>query len=141
MSYLLVGVFALGLFFWAGKPGRMLKNVRWRVASGAAAIGLFAAAAFVAVRGGWSKAALLALLGLGLSLSSRWPRASGVRQTVSDAMSADEARGVLGVEAQATVAEIQAAYARLMRLAHPDRGGTHGLATQLNRARDRLLKG
>ena len=138
MSYLLVGAIALGLFFWAGKPGRMLKNPQWRVASGAAAIGVFAAAAFVAVRGGWGKAVLL---GLGLSLSSRWPRARGPGRSASDAMSADEARGVLGVGAQATGAEIQAAYARLIRLAHPDRGGTHGLAAQLNRARDRLLKG
>jgi hypothetical protein len=141
MSYLLVGAIVLGLFLWAGKPGRILKNARWRIASGAAAIGVFAAAAFVGVRGGWGKAAVLGLLGLGLSLSSRWPRTGSIRQPVSDAMSADEARGVLGVGAQATAVEIQAAYARLIRLAHPDRGGTHGLAAQLNRARDRLLKG
>ncbi|HQP19187.1 MAG TPA: DnaJ domain-containing protein, partial [Phenylobacterium sp.] len=51
-----------------------------------------------------------------------------------------EARSILGVGPQATTAEIQAAYARLMRVAHPDAGGTDGLAAQLNAARDRLLK-
>jgi curved DNA-binding protein CbpA len=38
-------------------------------------------------------------------------------------------------------AEIHAAYRRLMQRAHPDRGGSAGLAAQLNAARDRLLKG
>jgi hypothetical protein len=42
--------------------------------------------------------------------------------------------------ADASKDEIQAAYARLIRLAHPDKGGTAGLAAQLNAARDRLLK-
>ncbi|HET6970801.1 MAG TPA: molecular chaperone DnaJ, partial [Phenylobacterium sp.] len=33
----------------------------------------------------------------------------------------------------------QAAYARLIRAVHPDKGGTAGLAAQLNAARDRML--
>jgi curved DNA-binding protein CbpA len=56
-------------------------------------------------------------------------------------MSLAEARSILGVAEGASPAEIQAAYSRLMRLAHPDKGGTSGLAAQLNAARDRLLKG
>jgi curved DNA-binding protein CbpA len=52
-----------------------------------------------------------------------------------------EARSILGVGPQASRAEIQAAYARLIRMAHPDKGGTAGLAAQLNAARDRLLNG
>jgi hypothetical protein len=52
-----------------------------------------------------------------------------------------EARSILGVGPQASKAEIQAAYSRLIRLAHPDKGGTAGLAAQLNAARDRLLDG
>ena len=47
---------------------------------------------------------------------------------------------VLGVPRTATEAEIKEAYGRQMRLAHPDKGGTSGLAAQLNAARDRLLK-
>ena len=50
-----------------------------------------------------------------------------------------DARAILGVEEGATVEEIRLAYARLMRQAHPDHGGTDGLAAQLNAARDRLL--
>ena len=53
-----------------------------------------------------------------------------VREAGLDAWSAD-----------ATAEEIQAAYMRLMRSVHPDKGGTSGLAAQLNAARDRLLKG
>jgi DnaJ-class molecular chaperone len=55
-------------------------------------------------------------------------------------MSLNEARSILGVTEEATSEEIQAAYTRLMRLAHPDKGGTSGLAAQLNAARDRLLR-
>jgi DnaJ-class molecular chaperone len=54
-------------------------------------------------------------------------------------MGLNEARSILGVDEAATREEIQAAYTRLMRLAHPDKGGTSGLAAQLNAARDRLL--
>jgi curved DNA-binding protein CbpA len=45
------------------------------------------------------------------------------------------------VSDQASRAEIETAYRRLMQMAHPDRGGSAGLAAQLNAARDRLLKG
>ena len=55
------------------------------------------------------------------------------------AMSASEARALLGVGSEATAQQIQDAYARLMRMNHPDHGGTHGLAAQINAARDRLL--
>jgi DnaJ-class molecular chaperone len=55
-------------------------------------------------------------------------------------MSLDEARRILGVEAAASRKDVQEAYTRLMRAVHPDKGGTAGLAAQLNAARDRLLK-
>ena len=35
--------------------------------------------------------------------------------------------------------EIQSAYLRLIKRIHPDQGGTEGLASKLNAARDRLL--
>jgi curved DNA-binding protein CbpA len=54
-------------------------------------------------------------------------------------MSLREAREILGVGDEAGRAEIDAAYRRLMRRAHPDHGGSTGLASQLNAARDRLL--
>jgi hypothetical protein len=62
-----------------------------------------------------------------------WPRARSCGPDASDA------RAVLGVDDGASAADIKAAYTRLMRMAHPDKGGTAGLASQLNAARDRLL--
>ena len=61
-------------------------------------------------------------------------------QTQADArspasMDRAEAASILGVSETATPAEVQAAYLRLMRMAHPDAGGSTGLASQLNRAR------
>ena len=56
-------------------------------------------------------------------------------------MSLTEARAILGVGEGADEAEIRAAWRRLMQRAHPDAGGTEGLAERLNAARDRLLKG
>jgi curved DNA-binding protein CbpA len=53
-------------------------------------------------------------------------------------MSLGEARATLGVGPEATAAEIRTAFARLMRRAHPDMGGAHGAAAELNAARDRL---
>lgn len=82
-------------------------------------------------------AAALAGAGAWLTLSSR-QRAPAPR---SEAMSPAEARSLLGVPADATPEEINTAWKRLMGRAHPDQGGTEGLASRLNAARDRLLKG
>lgn len=140
MSYLLVGALLLALVYWGGRPGRLLKHPEWRVASGLAAIGVFAAAGFVGVRGGWGKALVLGMLALMLAAAARWPRPSAAPANGAAPMSLGEARAVLGVGPEATTAEIQAAYTRLMRLVHPDHGGAVGLAVQLNLARERLLK-
>ena len=139
MSYLLVGALALALLYWGGnRPTRFLKHADWRVASALMSIGVFAAALFVGVRGGWGKGLVLVVFGLALAASARWPRQIAGRV---DDMSLSEARAMLGVEPSASEADIQAAYARLIRRVHPDAGGAVGLAAQLNRARDRLLKG
>lgn len=50
------------------------------------------------------------------------------------------ARVLLGVDANASAAEIRAAYRAKMAQAHPDRGGSHNEAARLTAARDRLLK-
>ena len=55
-----------------------------------------------------------------------------------EGMSEAEARAVLGVKAGASAKVVQKAYLRLIRRAHPDTGGTEGLAALLNAARDRL---
>lgn len=64
--------------------------------------------------------------------SAAGPRTNG-------AMTAEEARAVLGVDAGADAATIQAAYRRLMKQVHPDHGGSDYFAMKLNEARRVLL--
>ncbi len=145
MLYLAIGAGLLALLVSLGRAGSWskLKGEGWRVAFGIAAIAVFAVAAFLGIRGGWGTAIVLLVVGLGLASAARGSRPqprkrSGV-QPVSG-LSTREARDILGVEEGASPEQIQAAYGRLIRMAHPDKGGTAGLAAQLNAARDRLLK-
>ena len=55
-------------------------------------------------------------------------------------MSVDEAYLVLGLNRGATRDEIQAAHRNLMKRFHPDQGGSTYLASQVNEAKDVLLK-
>jgi DnaJ-domain-containing protein 1 len=140
MLYLALGAAGLAFFIWVsgGKP--ILKRREWRFTSAAFALAAFTGAAFVGLRGAWWEAIVLVVLGLSLAASARrtGPAAGGPPPR-SGRMGLNEACSILGVSADATPEEIQAAYTRLMRLAHPDKGGTSGLAAQLNAARDRLL--
>ena len=101
-----------------------------------------AAGAFVtALRGQWIASVVL-IVASGY-FAAGWRR--GVRRStppsvLGEPMRPDEAREILGVGATASRLEIEAAYRRLMLRAHPDRGGSTGLAAKLNAARDRLLK-
>ena len=54
-------------------------------------------------------------------------------------MSVAEARSLLGVGEQATLAEIREAHRRLITRVHPDAGGSEELATRVNAARDTLV--
>jgi hypothetical protein len=140
VKYIAIGCAILAVLAWLGRGKPIFKQREWRLLSGSAAIAAFATAAYVGIRGHWGSAIVLAVSGLWLMFSTRMvtePAASSLRE----AMGESEARSILGVGPQATRAEVQAAYSRLMRMAHPDKGGTSGLAAQLNAARDRLLKG
>lgn len=48
---------------------------------------------------------------------------------------------ILGVKPTATPDEIKSAYRARIGAAHPDQGGTHASAAELNAARDAMLKG
>lgn len=62
------------------------------------------------------------------------------RQAVARApMRAPEARALLGVGEGASLDDIRAAHRRLIARVHPDAGGSAGLATRVNAARDALI--
>jgi DnaJ-domain-containing protein 1 len=140
MLYLALGAAVLWFLVGLGRGQKVFKRREWRLLSGAFALAAFAAAAYVGLRGGWEIAIVLVVLGLWLVTTARINGASPTPPRGSSRMSLSEARAVLGVGPDATPEEIQAAYMRLMRMAHPDKGGTTGLATQLNAARERLLR-
>ncbi len=79
-------------------------------------------------------AALAPLLGLFRN------RNNSAAPSVRTSMSAQEARDILGVSADASRADIKAAYQKLMQKLHPDAGGNDYLASQLNQAKEVLLK-
>ena len=138
MTYIALGCVILALLMWAGGGKAILKRREWRFLSGGFAIMAFAGAAYVGTVGKWGSAIVLVVLGLGLAVSARRTESMPPRRGAT--MSEAEARSILGVGPQASSDDIQAAYSRLMRLAHPDKGGTDGLAAQLNAARDRLTR-
>lgn len=122
-----------------GRPlGAWLRRAggSWRPAAGLLAILALAAALMLFVREAWLPAVALAGVALALAVSARRRPA---RRLSDGSMSAEQARAILGLEPRASHADVQAAYRRLMGMAHPDRGGTRGLAAQLNAARDVLL--
>lgn len=55
------------------------------------------------------------------------------------AMPVEEARALLGVGAEANLADIRAAHRRLIAKVHPDAGGSAELAHRVNIARDTLV--
>jgi membrane protein implicated in regulation of membrane protease activity len=100
-----------------------------------------AGALATAVKLEWFLAAPLAALSAWLWARLVIQRPTGPQEAPHlPAMTDQKARALLGVNAKATAEEIQAAYLRLIRTVHPDRGGTSGLAAELNAARDRLLR-
>ena len=138
MIYILLGLGAFALLVWAGRRARpYLARPEWRIASGTLSVLGLIAGGMMAVTGKVVPGAILAGAGLVLAMTAR--RGALPPPTLDNADLA-EAREILGVAANATREEIQAAYGRLIRAVHPDAGGTSGLAARLNAARDRLLK-
>jgi len=60
-------------------------------------------------------------------------------QRRSSTLTRSEALEVLGLKPGASDDDIHAAHRRLMRMAHPDTGGSDWLASRINQARDVLL--
>ena len=90
--------------------------------------------------------ALAGLVLVGPSVWKRWKDTGAVGGSPppqpprsSGAMTRAEAYEILGLPQGAGEADILAAHRRLMRLAHPDAGGSDWLASRINQARDLLL--
>lgn len=88
-----------------------------------------------------SRYALLAWRGLvargGTAGARRFPRS--MAGGFEEEMSRREALQVLGLREGASKEDIRAAHRRIMRLNHPDNGGSTLLATKVNEAKDFLL--
>ena len=140
MIPLLLAGAVVAFVVWRGWGKAVLSRGQWRLGAALVCIGAFTAAVLLAIRGELGPALAMAVIGVASMFAARSRRGSGAPRSTSNALSIDEARSLLGVGAAATEKEIRAAYTRLMRSVHPDRGGTSGLAAQLNAARDRLLK-
>lgn len=136
LSWLILGAVAIWALIRLGRHSERRGRAQWRVAATLFSAVLIGAGVILAFRGAWLPAAGLMGAGLWLTVASR----QRVVAPRSEAMSEPEARSLLGVPATATPQEINTAWKRLMGRAHPDQGGTEGLASRLNAARDRLLK-
>lgn len=146
MPYLLAGAAALLLLFWLARTFSRASVGSIKV-FGAWLLGLGGAAAIVLLvlsgRGGFAFF-LLPVFG---PLAMRWLRRKvpgmagampGAGRAPSSKMTRAEAYQVLGLQPGASKSDIQVAYVRLMRAAHPDSGGSDWLAARINQARDVL---
>ncbi len=138
MYLLLIVGAAFAFFVWLGRRNGkpLLPHRGWRTAAGGFALLGLAGGGLLAVTGRVIPGALVAAAAAVVAFGARQ---NPVRKPVPEPSSLIEARAILGVEPGASREEILTAYNRLIRRAHPDVGGTSGLAAQLNAARDALL--
>ena len=136
LGWLLLGGFAIWALIRLGRQSDKAGRGHWRVSATVLAAAAWGGAALLALRGSWIIAGALAAAGLWLAVASRQRNVAPRAERMSDS----DARAILGVAQDADATAIQAAYRRLMTRAHPDAGGTEGLAAKLNAARDRLLR-
>ena len=136
----LIWLVLAGIAVWAlVRLGRQTEGPRrgqWRVAATLNSAVMLAGGALALSKGAWITGAGLCGAALWLTLASRIRSIAPKVEGLSDA----EARSLLGVPLDATAQDITAAWRRLMARAHPDQGGTEGLAAKLNAAKDRLLR-
>lgn len=137
LIWLVLAAIAVWALVRLGRQSEGPRRGQWRVAATLFSAVLLAGGVLLAVRGAWLPAVALIGAGLWLTVASR-QRAVAPRRT--EALSDSEARSILGVPVDASPEAVNAAWRRLMGRAHPDQGGTEGLAARLNAARDRLLK-
>lgn len=136
----LIWLVLAGIVVWAlVRLGRQTEGPRrghWRVAATLVSAALLVGGVLALSKGAWISGAGLVGAALWLTVASRMRSVVARREAIGDA----EARAILGVGVGATPEQVNAAWRRLMGRAHPDQGGTEGLAARVNAARDRLLR-
>lgn len=137
LIWLALGGVALWALIRLGRQTEGPRRGHWRVAATIVAAVCIAGGLLALSKGAWLIGIGLLGAGLWLTLASRQRRGA---LPVSSTLSEAEARSILGVPPDADEAAINAAWRRLMTRAHPDQGGTEGLAARLNAARDRLSR-
>jgi hypothetical protein len=136
LAWLVLAAVAVWALVRLGRQGEGARRGHWRVSATLLAAVLVGGGLLALLRGSWIFGTALVAAGLYLTFASRSRPLPPSAPDLSEA----EARAILGVGADATEAEINAAWRRLMSRAHPDQGGTEGLAARVNAARDRLRR-
>ena len=155
MIWLAIGFILLGIVLGASgmkRAGQTFRNVArsaWRPGVSMLALIALVGSVVALTREAWLPGLVLAAVFIFFSLSARIrlsPRQSPSPPPppqpplTKGGMTLQDAASILGVPQDASVDEIHAAYVRLMRVVHPDRGGATGLAMQLNTARDLMME-
>ena len=125
MIILLLAAAAAAWWMWGRKLGF----------SQIAAAGSALIAVWLLSRGAWQIATPMFMPGIWMLVQ----RGQNAAPPSPPRMDVDEARRILGVDAQAGTDDIRAAHRRLVAKVHPDQGGSAELATRVNMARDLLL--
>ena len=139
MVMLALGFGALALLFWVAHGF-----------SRASVATIKALLAWIAALAGLSLAVLLLLTGRGaMAISggilvgplvwSWWKQHAAAGGAAPGPMSRQDALEVLGLVDPVSESDVRAAWVRLMRVAHPDGGGSDWLASRVNQAKDILL--
>ncbi len=145
MILLALGLGALALLLWAARAFSRapVPNVKALLAWVAALAGLSLATMLLLT--GRGAAALGGIVLLGPLAWSWWqesnasPGAARRGAARSGRMGRAEALQVLGLSDPVSDSDVRAAWVRLMRVAHPDGGGSDWLAARVNQAKDVLL--
>ncbi len=145
IGLILAGALLMMLNWWANAEVKSAKTtLMWGI------VGLCAVMAMILLAAGRNIMAILPagfaawrMLGVANMMSSLFGKAKSFRQDQAQSphttMSPEEALDVLGLEANATKDEINAAYRKLMAQCHPDKGGSDWMASKLSDARKTLL--
>ena len=137
LIWLVLAAIAVWALVRLGRQNERAGRGHWRISATVLSGVLLAGGVLALSRGAWLFGVGMAGAGLWLALASR---IRSILPKSAEDLTEAEARAILGVGPSASADDINAAWRRLMSRAHPDQGGTEGLAARVNAARDRLKK-